>query len=67
MKCCPPTPNANTGARIETDAGAARAARSTLQAVIFADILKPLAAGLGPAGETAVENVAQQLFAPVRP
>jgi hypothetical protein len=34
-----------------------------LQAIVFREILKPLAAGLGPVGEIAVGSVADKLFA----
>ncbi len=37
---------------------------ATLDAVIFREILKPLAAGLGPVGETAVDALADRVFAP---
>jgi hypothetical protein len=46
---------------------AARVAQSTLQAVLFSEILKPLAKGLGPVGDIAVDSVAQHLFVPSRP
>jgi hypothetical protein len=63
MKCCgsPATSSA-------TDPpGAARVAESTLQAVLFSEILKPLAKGLGPVGDVALESVVQRLFVPSRP
>jgi hypothetical protein len=41
------------------------AATSALEAVVFREILKPLAAGLGPVGEIAMGSVADKLF--VRP
>jgi hypothetical protein len=44
-----------------------RVVTATLDAVVFREILKPLAAGLGPVGETAVDAVADRLFAPTAP
>ncbi len=35
---------------------------ATVGAVLFREILKPLAAGLGPVGETAVASVADRVF-----
>jgi hypothetical protein len=46
------------------DARTRDAVNATLDAVIFREILKPLAAGLGPVGETAVAAVADRVFAP---
>jgi hypothetical protein len=43
-------------------AGRARIVTATVSAVVFREILKPLAAGLGPVGETALERVADDLF-----
>jgi hypothetical protein len=40
----------------------ARIVTATVGAVVFREILKPLAAGLGPVGETALERVADDLF-----
>jgi hypothetical protein len=40
------------------------AAAQTLQALIFAKILEPLAKPLGPVGEIALTSVAQRMFAP---
>ncbi len=42
--------------------GRARIVTATVSAVVFGEILKPLAAGLGPVGETALERVADDLF-----
>jgi hypothetical protein len=36
--------------------------RALVSAVLFREILKPLAAGSGPAGEIAVDRVADDLF-----
>jgi hypothetical protein len=50
---------------IAANGDARAAATSALEAVVFREILKPLAAGLGPVGEIAVGSVADKLF--VRP
>jgi len=39
------------------------AATSALEAIVFREILKPLAAGLGPVGDLALGSVADSLFA----
>jgi hypothetical protein len=55
MKCCgSPT--------ISTAADSARQARDVASAVLFREILKPLAQGLGPVGEIALGTVADSLF-----
>lgn len=38
-------------------------ATGTLEAIVFREILKPLANGLGPVGDVALEQVADSLFA----
>ena len=48
-----------------TDPAARDAAAGVLTAIVFREILKPLANGLGPFGEMAVGSVADALF--VRP
>ena len=63
MKCC----GSPTAAIAASPPDAAHVAQSTLQAVLFSEILKPLAKGLGPVGDIAVDSVAQQLFVPARP
>jgi hypothetical protein len=40
------------------------AAVRTLEAVLFAKVLEPLAEPLGPAGELALTTVAQRVFPP---
>jgi hypothetical protein len=40
-----------------------RNARDVASAVLFREILKPLARGLGPVGEMALGTVADELFA----
>ena len=59
MKC-----NASPTTSIAADGERRRVATATVSAVLFGEILKPLAAGLGPLGERAVESVADRLFAP---
>jgi hypothetical protein len=39
-----------------------RSARDVASAVVFREILKPLARGLGPVGEIALGTVADELF-----
>jgi hypothetical protein len=39
------------------------AAQNTLNAIVFREILKPLAVGLGPAGDVVVGRVADAVFA----
>jgi len=51
--------------RTATDAAARGAAADVLTAVVFREILKPLANGLGPFGEMAVGSLADAIF--VRP
>jgi hypothetical protein len=63
MKCC----GSPTTSIAAVPPSAAHVAQSTLQAVLFSEILKPLAKGLGPVGEIAVDSVAQHLFVPSRP
>jgi hypothetical protein len=42
---------------------ASKLATNAIEAVVFREILKPLAEGLGPVGETALDSVADSLFA----
>jgi hypothetical protein len=60
---CSGSPTTSTAA----DARTRDALNATLDAVLFREILKPLAAGLGPVGETAVDAVADRVFAPPPP
>jgi hypothetical protein len=60
MKCSG-SPTTSTAADVERT----RAVDATVNAIVFREILKPLAAGLGPLGETAVDAVADRIFAPV--
>ncbi len=71
MKCCasPTTSivaNANPRAANANPPAAGRAVETALQAMLFSSILKPLAAGLGPAADVAVESVVEQLFVAAR-
>jgi hypothetical protein len=63
MKCCASPATSIAG----NPPAAAGVAESTLQAVLFSEILKPLAKGLGPVGDVAIESVVQHLFVPSRP
>jgi hypothetical protein len=58
MKCSgPPTPS------VAAESDSRALATNALQAIVFREILKALAAGLGPVGEIAVGSVADTLFA----
>jgi hypothetical protein len=60
MRCCAsPTTSIAADAREQRQ----RTARDVMSAVLFREILKPLAAGLGPVGEIALGAVADELFA----
>jgi hypothetical protein len=59
MRCCA-SPTTFTAA--ETAGDAQRAARDVMSAVLFREILRPLAQGLGPAGDIVVGAVADSLF-----
>ncbi len=48
----------------QTDDARTRVVAATVNAVLFREILKPLAAGLGPVGETAVDAVADRVVGP---
>lgn len=62
MKCCgSPT----TSIAAEPRAQEQRAARDVMNAVLFREVLKPLAQGLGPMGEIVTGQVADAMF--VRP
>lgn len=64
MRCCvSPTTSTAADARVDdvrTDER--RAAREVVNAVLFREILKPLAQGLGSVGETALGTVVDRLF-----
>jgi hypothetical protein len=65
MKCCA-SPTTSTAANANPSV-AGHAVETTLQAMLFSSILKPLAAGLEPAADIAVESVVQHLFVAGRP
>lgn len=46
-----------------SDAETRALATSAIEAIVFREVLKPLAAGLGPVGEVALDSVADKLFA----
>lgn len=62
MKCCG-SQTISTAANVSDAADDARRVQNALQAVVFADILKPLATSLGPFGDLATGSIAQSLFA----
>jgi hypothetical protein len=47
---------------IAVESGTRAAATNALSAIVFREILKPLAAGLGPVGEVAIGSVADAIF-----
>ena len=63
---CSASPTTSTAAeRLAPDERAS--AQNVVNAILFREILKPLAQGLGPVGETALSSVADALFVkPVR-
>ncbi len=61
-----PTPQTAQAAPTPQTSQAARAAQTTLQALVFAEILKPLAASLGPVGDSCVTAVVQRCFDPTQ-
>jgi hypothetical protein len=58
MRCCA-SPTTSTAADPRRDI----AAQDVVNAVLFREILKPLAQGLGPVAEIALGSVADDLFA----
>jgi hypothetical protein len=52
-----PSPRADAEAATRTTA-----ATNALSAIVFRDVLKPLAAGLGPAGDVVLDRVVDGLF-----
>ena len=54
-----PSPSPRAGAEAATRA---TAATNALSAIVFRDVLKPLAAGLGPAGDVVLDRVVDGLF-----
>ena len=63
MRCCG-SPTISTAA--EPLAPPAPRPQEVLEALLFREILKPLAQGLGPVGEIALGEVADSLFVRVR-
>jgi hypothetical protein len=61
MRCCA-SPTTSTAAD-PSQRQERLAARDVAGAVLFREILKPLASGLGPVGEIALGAVADELFA----
>jgi hypothetical protein len=59
----PPAPLAHT---VE-ESTARAAATNALSAIVFREILKPLAAGLGPVGDVAIGSVADTIFTRSKP
>jgi hypothetical protein len=47
---------------VTAESGTRAAATNVLSAIVFREILKPLAAGLGPVGEVAIGSVADTIF-----
>jgi hypothetical protein len=62
MKCCG-SPTTSTAANVPDVNDTARRVENAMQAVVFSEILKPLAASLGPFGDIATGSIAQHLFA----
>ncbi len=64
MRCCasPTTSTAADAAAAGTQPDERQAARDVVNAVLFREILKPLAQSLGPVGETALGTVVDALF-----
>jgi hypothetical protein len=64
MRCCAsPTTSTAADPRAEDRRALAQAdARAVMGAVLFREILKPLAQGLGPVGEIALGAVADELY-----
>jgi hypothetical protein len=59
MRCCASPP---TSIAADPRDVAQRSARDVMNAVLFREILKPLARGLGPVGEIALGAVADEVF-----
>ena len=66
MRCCA-SPTTSTAADPRADAASSAnrnaSAQDVLNAVLFREILKPLAQGLGPVADIALGAVADDLFA----
>jgi hypothetical protein len=57
------TENTQPATATAADPAVRVAAQNTLNAIVFREILKPLADGLGPVGEIVVGRVADAVFA----
>lgn len=67
MTCCVSSTIVSASTATTTQSNnTAREVQSTLQGLLFSQILKPLAKDLGPVGEVAVESVVQHMFGPGR-
>ena len=55
-------PSIPTGTQNSTAPQSSRDIRDAVAAIVFREILKPLAEGLGPLGELAAGSVAERLF-----
>jgi hypothetical protein len=58
MRCCASPTISTAGEAAERG----RDARDAVAAILFREVLKPLAKGLGPVGEIALGAVADELF-----
>jgi hypothetical protein len=59
--------NVSPSSPLAADAAARAVATQTLDAIVFRDVLKPLAAALGPAGDTVLDSVIDRLFVRTKP
>jgi hypothetical protein len=57
------TPAVVTLSSVEGQPQARQLATSTLEAIVFREVLKPLAAALGPVGDVMLGTVADSVFA----
>lgn len=60
MRCSASPTTSIAAERVQPDERAS--AQNVVNAILFREILKPLAHGLGPVGETALSSVADALF-----
>ncbi|MGA2395901.1 MAG: hypothetical protein ABSH03_21390 [Candidatus Lustribacter sp.] len=63
MSAFPPV----TLSAVEGQPQSRQVATQTLEAIVFREVLEPLAAALGPVGDAAVGTVADMLFARPKP
>ncbi len=52
---------------IATERDPSTFATDAIEAIVFREILKPLAEGIGPVGETAIDSIADSLFVRAKP